>query len=112
VRLRLATGSRAETFICFTVKSQTFLLDTFSALTQGEGLMKNEIIYVVYSHSRAQLGRLCFLGWGDTKEDAMINAYGDLENARRWLRKRDGAMVEAFERSDAYAMFGEWEFMG
>jgi len=75
-------------------------------------IMKDRIVYVVYSHSRAQLGRLCFLGWGDTKEDAMIDAYGDLENARRWLRRRDGAMVEAFELSDAYAMFGEWWFMG
>jgi hypothetical protein len=42
----------------------------------------------------------------------MIDAYGDVENARRWLRKRDGAMLEAFELSDAYAMFGEWQFMG
>ncbi len=41
--------------------------------------MKDRIVYVVYSHSRVQLGRLCFLGWGDTKEDAMIDAYGDLE---------------------------------
>jgi len=75
-------------------------------------IMKDRIVYVVYSHSRVQLGRLCFLGWGETEEDAMIDAYGDVENARRWLRKRDGAMLEAFELSDAYAMFGEWQFMG
>jgi len=73
--------------------------------------MKDQIIYVVYAHSHAQLGRLCFLGWGNTEEDAMIDAYGSVENARDWLAKPDGAMLEAFERSDAFAMFGEWQFM-